>query len=212
MGKIIAVAGFKGGVGKSTISNFLAEKLGDSTILNLDNYQDANDFNSSDSVNLSQNDDILSAVKSKSSDFFIIDAGGFDDARLRSVKLDLLILPTRTDYRSIKTTVDSAVTILNGLNYDDLPILFVINEYEKDNELDTSVEIVETVLGMSDIATENLHLFAIKKSGAIKTSINKKMSLQELTENNRVAYKSVNQQFEEFRDEVLEILGGVENG
>jgi MinD-like ATPase involved in chromosome partitioning or flagellar assembly len=206
MSKIIGVAGFKGGVGKSTISNFLAEKLGSATIINLDNYQDASDFNSSDTINLKIDDDISLAIKSKSSDFFVIDAGGFDDARLRKVKLDLLILPTRTDYRSIKTTIDSAITITNGLEYD-LPILFVINEYEKDSELDIAVDIVENILSLSEIKTDNLNLFAIKKSAAIKTAINKKMSLSELLESNRLAYKSINQQFEDFKDEVLEILG-----
>jgi MinD-like ATPase involved in chromosome partitioning or flagellar assembly len=206
MSKIIGVAGFKGGVGKSTISNFLAEKLGSATIINLDNYQDASDFNSSDTINLKIDDDISLAIKSKSSDFFVIDAGGFDDARLRKVKLDLLILPTRTDYRSIKTTIDSAITITNGLEYD-LPILFVVNEYEKDSELDIAVDIVENILSLSEIKTDNLNLFAIKKSAAIKTAINKKMSLSELLESNRLAYKSINQQFEDFKDEVLEILG-----
>jgi len=213
MKKIIAIAGFKGGVGKSTLANFLAEKLQNSTVLNLDNYQDAADFNTADTVNLGPADDIEAVIKSKSSDFFIIDAGGFDDARLRSVALDLLILPMRTDYRSIKTTIDSAVTIMAGIENKDLPILFVVNEYEREKELDTAVEIVQTVLGLTEgLPTDNLSLFAIKKSDAIKTAINRKMSLEELKESNRVAYNAVNKQFEDFRDEVLEILKGGENG
>ena len=213
MKKIIAIAGFKGGVGKSTLANFLAEKLQNSTVLNLDNYQDAADFNTADTVNLGPADDIEAVIKSKSSDFFIIDAGGFDDARLRSVALDLLILPMRTDYRSIKTTIDSAVTIMAGIENKDLPILFVVNEYEREKELDTAVEIVQTVLGLTEgLPTDNLSLFAIKKSDAIKTAINRKMSLEELKESNRVAYNTVNKQFEDFRDEVLEILKGGEDG
>jgi cellulose biosynthesis protein BcsQ len=206
--KVIAVAGFKGGVGKSTLANFLAEKLESATVLNLDNYQDAADFNTADTVNLKSGDNVAEIIKSKSSDFFIIDAGGFDDERLRKIDLDLLILPMRTDYRSIKTTIDSAVTIMSGIPNKSLPILFVINEYDKEKELDTAVEIVETVLGISALPTDNLRLFAIKKSDAIKTAINKKMSLRQLQESNRVAYNSVNKQFDEFKDEVLEILEG----
>ena len=206
--KIVAVAGFKGGVGKSTISNFLAEKLGDAVVINLDNYQDAEDFNTSTTINLSSDDDILEAIKNKSSDFYVIDAGGFDDERLRHVDLNLLVLPMRTDYRSIKTTIDSAITILAGMDNPDIPVLFVINEYEKEKELDAAVQIVQAILGNTEGLPENLSLFAIKKSDAIKTAINKKMSLRELRESNRVAYNSINKQFDEFRDEVLEIIGG----
>lgn len=202
----IAVAGFKGGVGKSTISNFLSEKLNNSIIINLDNYQDANDFNSSVTINLKIDDNIGDAIKSKSSDFFIIDAGGFDDSRLNQIDLDLLILPTRTDYRSIKTTIDSATTIMSRLKKD-VPILFVLNEYDKEKELNTAVEILQTILSISDMNTDKLSLFAIKKSDAIKTAINKKMSLGDLMESNSVAYRAINKQFEDFKDEVLEILG-----
>lgn len=210
--KVIAVAGFKGGVGKSTISNFLAEKLGNSIIFNLDSYQDASDFNTTETINLTLADDISLKIKSKNSDFYVIDAGGFDDERLRRLTLDLLILPTRTDYRSIKTTIDSAATIMSHISKQ-VPILLILNEYENEKELNNAVEIIETVISFSsNFDAGNLTLFALKKSNAIKTASNKKMSLKELLASNALAYKSINEQFDELASEVLSIIQGAKNG
>jgi len=206
MGKTIVVAGFKGGVGKSTIANFLGEKLG-ATIINLDLYQDNEDFNSTPTINVSPDEDI--SAKIKSSDIYIIDAGGFDDARLYSLPVDLFIFPTRTDYRSIKTTIDSAATILSKSASPVKRAMIVINQFENDKELDRAAEILETIVSMSEIEAEELAFFGLKKSAAITTAIDQRLSLEELLGQSALAkhtYKAVNESFEELAKEVREMI------
>lgn len=205
MRKIIVVAGFKGGVGKSTIANFLGEKIG-ATIINLDMYQDNEDFNSTETINVSTSESLEDKIKS--SGIYIVDAGGFDDARLYELPVDLFIFPTRTDYRSIKTTIDSAATILDKSSAPEKRAMIVINQFENDKDLDRAVEILETIVSMSEIDAE-LSFFGLKKSNAITTAIDKKMGLGELAAQGGImghAYKSVNDSFDELAKEVKELI------
>jgi len=208
MSKKIVIAGFKGGVGKSTISNFLAEMLENSIVVSLDFMQDAEEYNTSRTVNLDKDEDINVFFESKKDiDYFIIDAGGFDDARLSEIDIDLLILPTKTGYRSIKTTVDSAVTF-TPIN---VPVMFILNDYTTDKEQNETLEILEEILKVSELELNNLYFFGIQHSNAIKTSENKNASLTELSQENKLmlrAYNKVITTFKELADEVKEIVTG----
>lgn len=206
MAKVICIAGFKGGVGKSTIANLLAEMLDKSLVISLDFMQDAEEYNSSKTVNLPRNTDITSFINTQNdSDYFIIDAGGFDDERLDDVEMDLLILPTKSGYRSIKTTVDSAVTFTPT----DVPVMFILNDYLNEKELDESVEILEEIISVSDLGLE-MHFFGIPHSNAIKSSENKNAGLHELAEQNKLmahAYRKIIGTFKELAIEVKSIVG-----
>ncbi|SFP96238.1 ParA family protein [Hydrogenimonas thermophila] len=207
--KTIAIMGFKGGVGKSTIANFLAEKLENSVILNLDLYQDAEDFNSSYTINLSKNQKIEEIKNQNEYDYIVVDAGGFDDERLSKTQIDLFIFPTRTDYRSIKTTVDSATTILQNSKSVLKNVMFIFNQYESEKELNSAVEILKTIINLSNIVADDFYFFGIKKSNAVKTAIDKKMSIKELMSSSKLAshtYKSFNNMFDELAKEVKEIV------
>jgi len=207
MSKNIVIAGFKGGVGKSTISNFLAEMLEKSLVVSLDFMQDAEEYNTSKTVNLPKDEDInLFFERKKDIGYFIIDAGGFDDARLSDIDIDLLILPTKTGYRSIKTTVDSAVTFTPI----DVPVMFILNDYTSEKEQEETLEILEDILKVSELELDNLYFFGVQHSKAIKSSENKNASLTELSEENKLmerAYSKVITTFKELAEEVKEITG-----
>ena len=207
MSKNIVIAGFKGGVGKSTISNFLAEMLEKSLVVSLDFMQDAEEYNTSKTVNLPKDEDINLFFESKKDiNYFIIDAGGFDDARLSDIDIDLLILPTKTGYRSIKTTVDSAVTF-TPIN---VPVMFILNDYTSQKEQDETLEILEDILKVSELELDNLYFFGIQHSKAIKSSENKNASLTEMSQENKLmerAYSKVITTFKELAEEVKEITG-----
>jgi len=206
MSKNIVVAGFKGGVGKSTISNFLGEMLDNSLIVSLDFMQDAEEYNTTNTINLGKDEDINVFFKEKKDiGYFIIDAGGFDDARLSDIDIDLLILPTKTGYRSIKTTVDSAVTF-TPIN---VPVMFILNDYTTKKEEEETLEILEDILKVSDLELDNLYFFGIQHSNAIKSSENKNASLIELSQQNKLmerAYSKIITTFKELADEVREII------
>jgi len=208
MSKKIVIAGFKGGVGKSTISNFLGEMLDNSLIVSLDFMQDAEEYNTSNTINLNKDEDINIFFNNKKDiGYFIIDAGGFDDARLSDIDIDLLILPTKTGYRSIKTTVDSAVTFTPI----SVPVMFILNDYTSDKEQKETLEILEDILKVSELELDNLYFFGIQHSKAIKSSENKNASLLELSQQNKLmekAYSKIITTFKELADEVKEIIGG----
>lgn len=207
MSKKIVIAGFKGGVGKSTISNFLAEMLENTLVVSLDFMQNAEEYNTSKTINLAKNEDINLFFESKKDiSYFIIDAGGFDDERLSDIDIDLLILPTKTGYRSIKTTVDSAVTF-SPIN---TPVMFILNDYTSQKEQDDTLEILEEILKMSKLQLDNLYFFGIQHSNAIKSSENKNASLADLASQSKLmarAYSKVIATFKELAAEIIEIIG-----
>jgi len=208
MHKVIVIAGFKGGVGKSTIADRLAEMLDNSLVISLDFYQDAVEYNSSKTVNLSQEENLNSYLSKNKNNikYFIIDAGGFNDKRLSTINIDLLIIPTKSGYRSIKTSVDSLVT-LSPL---DVPIMFILNDYMQEKELQETINILEEILHITNLDLEKFYLFGITHSNAIKTCENKNASLAELSAQSAFlanSYKKVIQRFKELADEVADIVG-----
>jgi len=206
--KKILIAGFKGGVGKSAIANFIGEFLENSLIVSLDFMQDAEEYNSSKTVNLPKEADINSFFSSKKDiGYFMIDAGGFDDERLREIDIDLLILPTKSGYKSIKTTVDSAVTFTPI----DVPVMFILNDYLTEKEMSETLEILEDILKVSELELDNLYFFGVPHSAGIKSSENKNASLRELASQNKLmqrAYSKVIDTFTELTEEIKEIVKG----
>ena len=211
MSKVILITSFKGGVGKSTISNNMGDKLPNSIVLNLDMYQDAEDVNTCETVNISTEDNLTPFIdKYSDKEYIIIDAGGFDDRRLYEIDIDLFIFPLGSGYRSVKSTVDSVKTIYEKYQGKEPKTIFVVNEYHDDKEYETTVELMSEILQGSDIPLgEVVEVLGIKFSKAIATSENKKESLSYLRSFNKFfghAYKNVDKNFEDLSNQIKSIL------
>ncbi|MBN2757172.1 MAG: hypothetical protein JXR51_08350 [Bacteroidales bacterium] len=202
--KTIAICGFKGGVGKSTIANNLASKLDNSIIFNLDFYQDAEEINTSETINVKKTDSLKTILNITKKDFVIIDVGGFDDARLYEINIDLFIFPTTTGFRSIKATTDSTYTILSKYKYKK-NVMFIINKYKDDKDFEKSRLILEDILSKSDVSFDEVFLNGIKDSKALQTVENENLSIEELRNQNSLsksAYASIDQVFIDLSNEI----------
>lgn len=205
----IVIAGFKGGNGKSTIANFLGEFLKNSLIVSLDYKQDAEDYNSSKTINLPKVINMTNinsfASTIQNVNYFIVDTGRLNYKELIDIDIDLLILPTKSGYKSIKTTIDSAMTFA-PIN---TPLMFILNDYRSEKEMNETLEVLESILKISDLKLNNLYFFGIPYSAGIKSSENKKASLQELANQNKLmkkVYSKIITNFIELADEVKKIL------
>jgi len=200
---VIVVANFKGGVGKSTIANFLAEKFG-GYVLSLDFYQKNKKFNFAKTIDVKPDEDIKDKIKTN--DICIIDAGGFDDSRLYNIDVDAFIFPTRTDELSIETTVDTAVTALAKSKSKKKKAIFVINEYYTEQEKEEAAEKLQEILEKSIIDADEVYLNFIKRSNAVRTAIKYAAGLEELYNTNKAAYKKINEMFDELVQDIKDAI------
>lgn len=133
---IISFANFRSG-GKSSAARVLAEKI-KASILNFDTERDAEHYNAINTINIQKNksitrnqkelilsDDLTSQIISSNSGFLICDLGGYFDPRVNELKSDYYILPTFTDYESMRETLRTAKYILK--EQPRVNIIFVLN-------------------------------------------------------------------------------------
>ncbi|SKB79845.1 hypothetical protein [Malaciobacter marinus] len=133
---IITFANFRSG-GKSSAARLLAERT-KSSILNFDTERDAEHYNAVNTINIQKNKTITRNEKelilsdeqteqtiSSKSGFLICDLGGYFDPRVNELESDFYILPSFTDYESIRETLRTAKYILKELPR--AKIIFILN-------------------------------------------------------------------------------------
>ncbi len=205
MKKIILIASVKGGVGKSTVANILCNKLEHSVILNLDPYQDAEDFNSARTINILPHTNLPNIIDKLDEDFIILDARSFLDERLRTLDIDLFVFMSRVGYRSLKTTADSAVSLCM-YNWAK-SVLFLVNEVRNQKEVDIAGGMLSQML--EDLNAENISFTSFAYSGAIKTLENRKVSISDLLAEGglfRKTYAPIELASIKLKNEILELL------
>ena len=205
MKKIILISSVKGGVGKSTIANILCNKLKNSVILNLDPYQDAEDFNSAKTINILPHTNLSNIIDKLDEDFVILDARSFLDERLRTLHIDLFVFMSRVGYRSLKTTADSAVSLCM-YNWAK-SVLFLVNEVRNQKEVDIAGGMLSQML--EDLNSENISFTSFAYSGAIKTLENRKVSISDLLAEGglfRKTYAPIELASLKLKNEILELL------
>ena len=99
----------------------------------------------------------------------IYDFGGFDDIRLNqlSSRADLVIIPFNPTINALGTTLKSYKRV-KELN---LPILFVVNSFIKDSDVDDAVNF------LSENTQDEIDYFAIPHTRALQTSENEGVSI-----------------------------------
>lgn len=158
--KIIVVKSHKGGVGKSTVSEILADSLpGKTVILNFDYYQQGRVETShipmlgiSELDELSKNGLIadnelpFELLAEDGFEYMVIDSGGYEtDNRLikHMNDVNLFIYPTKSGDKDITALADT-------INYDkehvnNLKSVIVLNDYYDKEEREKGLEKIETV-------------------------------------------------------------------
>ena len=139
----IAIMGYKGGVGKTTISKLIGDLLVSeykekSIILNMDFYQKKNiKIYSIEAKNIDKNES-LNLEEYKDYENVIIDCGGFSDSRvLKEIdKIDKIILPTKKGNLSFL----ELLTVIQDINTPK-HILIIINDFVKNTEKEKNEQI-----------------------------------------------------------------------
>jgi len=207
----VVVVSFKGGVGKSTVSDMLDNKLPNSVNLNIDISQDAERINSGETINLAdvfENDYTFDEIQkggktaetvktlSEVYDYIIIDTPGEQTNELIEVlentmpDNDFIVVPTTTGERSQSTTFTTLDTLDGvGLLKEGQKIIFVINQYEDDSDVEVEKQAISNFMEKNFGKKYNFYFTKLKYSKAVKTMEGAKKSIHELKAVNILAYR-----------------------
>ena len=204
-GKIITIANFKGGVGKTLISYllykhfeedyFLIQSDLDSInkeVLHINNFED---FKNEKNAKL-----IKEALNNKN---VLIDTGGFqnDLQDYFFKKSNLIIIPLFLDNTNIKRTF-VFLKYLKTLNFEkDTKFLIVINKYNKNLETDKN-EFIEYVKNTYNIN----NFFVINDYKSFQKSLDNNLNLIEEHKKKKILYKQPVKQIIELQNKVKELL------
>lgn len=154
----------KGGVGKSMLATQIAFYF-DASIVELDPYGVLTKTLDDRVVKIELDEEIPVITSGD----VIYDFGGFDDIRLNqlSSRADLVIIPFNPTINALGTTLESYKRV-KELN---LPILFVVNSFIKDSDVDDAVNF------LSENTQDEIDYFAIPHTRALQTSENEGVSI-----------------------------------
>jgi cellulose biosynthesis protein BcsQ len=230
MSKVIMTVAQKGGVGKSTTAYYTTLKL-KGLLLNIDQTQSAEDINAGGfSIDLlDENIDLVAALNDAKEQvgYTIIDTpsnfkpGQTDYNRIISLinEIDLFVIPLKKGSRAVNATLDTLRLLFGNDTQRIKPvkILFILNdikstglkskvleqckEYVHDNVIS---ELVNIDFG---VEIDEVFIDYFMWSKAIETLEDEDMTLDELFETNKGAYKNIQLKANEITNDIKEILG-----
>ena len=212
---IITVAGLKGGVGKSSISRVLAEKI-EASILNFDPKRNAELYNSIETLNIKEDSkierkrDYLIVDNSKISSkkgYLICDFGGQFDTRILNINSDIYLLPTADDFESISETIRTAKMILSSKK--EAKIIFILNKYLIRNKKDEvqALEDFKEILKENDL--EKYTILEMPYSKLFKNIVNFGLTKEQIISKNKLlknSYKNINKFINQLEKEIKKEL------
>lgn len=199
---IMAAVSFKGGVGKSTISNALGSYLeGDAVVLNLDYVQRAEESNACDTVDYIDYNEEMSVGElidelSKRYKFIILDTpGDISSPTVTEIlhRVDRFIIPLTTGKRARQAT-ESSLDVLFGpdaMLKGKIRVFFLLNMYKLNSKRDQAVKHFTSLLHNMEFSEEieiTPKLVGLKYSEAIDRMEEEAQSVGTLAASNKGAY------------------------
>jgi cellulose biosynthesis protein BcsQ len=230
MPKVVMNVAQKGGVGKSTTASYTTLKL-KGLLLNIDQTQSTEDINAGGySIDLLDEDiDLVEAVKDAKDqvEYVVIDTpsnfkpGQTDYNRIVSLinEIDLFVVPLKKGKRSVSATLDTLRLLFGNdtKRIKPVKILFILNDIKstglKSKVLEECKEYVHdniiSELGNIDFGVEidSVYIDYFMWSKAIETLEDDDITLDELFETNKGAYKNIQLKANEIVNEIKNILG-----
>lgn len=228
-GLVVLLANFKGGVGKSTIADMLANRLPNSILLNIDIAQDAESINSSPTINIAtvltseytpeeiENQklsiEILNMLK-EAHDYVILDTPGEQTKELIDILseakecIDYIVIPTMPGKRTRITTF----TTVNALFKSELltvnhKLFYVINQYNSDSIVDNEINEIKNFMD-NDLKIPVKYTFSkLKNSDAVITMEDSQKSISELRGECYIAYAAFEKRVNAFISDFITFLG-----
>lgn len=224
-GLVVLLINFKGGVGKSTIADMLANRLSNSILLNIDIAQDAESVNSSQTINIAtvltseytpeeiENQklsiEILDMLKD-AHDYIILDTPGEQTKELIDILseakeyIDYIIVPTMPGKRTRNTTFTTISTLFDSdLLTEQHKLFYVVNQYNSDNIVENEITEIKKFMNETLKIPVEYSFSKLKNSDAVITMEDSQKSISELKGECYIAYaafeKRVNSLISDFK-------------
>jgi len=228
MKKVFGIINFKGGVGKSTLSNLIASKssrLGSkSAVFNIALNQPASKNNTVDTVDFSDllNMDntteismVLEMMKNEYDLIFIDTPGELSEEFVNIInQIDVFIVPFESsrDYETeikSRTTTDTLATIesifTSGIyTKSEADLILLCNKYQTKHDYSKQIDFYMSEINEMETTSKiNFNSVKLSTSESIETIELSKKDIDELALKNRIAYNVFNKKVEDLVQEIF---------
>ena len=223
--RVVVVTNFKGGAGKSTLSDMIGHQTKDCVVFNIDIGATASKINSTKTYDYAEvysedstigTKEVLNELK-KDYNCIIVDTAGDATDELIDIleQGDDFIIPFNTGKRATEVTLNTVKTILQSglLHKGKHKIVFVLNNFngkieEVEDEIISFEKEVDRIIKQhkpDNVEIEYTFTY-LQSSNAIRTMERKQKSIEELYAENKLAYKVFKQRVNRLVSDIHEFL------